>query len=87
MKTADHWTPKGLHLQKVVDKPRDCRYSLNHRMTDRRNEMRSEAYANEMLYETCRMRRYGWHVGRHALQPAKSRKPARRSILARLLGL
>lgn len=52
--------------------------------------MRSEAYANEMLHETCRMRRYGWHVGRHAMQPAKTRtpsKPARRSILARLLGI
>lgn len=49
--------------------------------------MRSEAYANEMLYETCRMRRYGWQVGRNALQPAKTRKPARRSILARLLGI
>lgn len=50
---------------------------------------RNEAHANELMYETARMHRYGLSVGRHALTPSRGvrRSVARRGLLARLLGL
>lgn len=50
---------------------------------------RNEAHANELLYETARMQRYGLTVGRNALTPSRGvrRSLAPRGWFARLLGL
>lgn len=50
---------------------------------------RNEAHANELMYETARMRRYGLNVGHSALTPSRGIRGtvARRGLLARLFGL
>ncbi len=50
---------------------------------------RNEAQANQLMFETARMRRYGLTVGRNALTPSRGvrRSVARRGLLARLFGL